>query len=386
MQHDPPDFLLHLLCNHFVVTIRSHRAICIFSKLWENVDHLLQAAFFQKCISAGKHPAGSCCYEGWSLLLNYCAFLVQKAQKTPPPKISEEVYRQKPGNFPGIQPGCFYPSSTRVFSCLINFWDSPRTTYSAWCCGWRGLKCALNCRSSPLAKVMATRGEQHKALQQPSWHLQGRRRARLCPWWAMMPSRANSHHHLIKAAHSPKQVLYSGKSCCFDLYGNWKLMLISSSFLVCLKVSKWWNICIYIREDTAMALLRVHPCILLHIAGDRFEREKWVCCHFSYVISQNTLQILIDSIISKCPQTWVVLWAHKTKSLFSAAEFKKILFVSDKLVYSYILERQTKDWQCSEERKFIRKLRYYLDSACYLIFLFLLFPQAWWMPVEVKEF
>lgn len=87
-----------------------------------------------------------------------------------------------------------------------------------------------------------------------------------------------------------------------------------------------------------MVLLWVHPCILLHIAGDRFEREEWVWCHFSYDNSQNTLQILIDSIILKCPQTWAGLWAHKTESLFSPGEFKKILFVSDKLVYSYILE------------------------------------------------
>lgn len=42
----------------------------------------------------------------------------------------------------------------------------------------------------------------------------------------------------------------------------------------------------------------------------------------------------------------------------------------DKLVYSYILERKTKDCQCSKERKFIRKGRYYLNPACLLSFLF----------------
>lgn len=138
-------------------------------------------------------------------------------------------------------------------------------------------------------------------------HLQRRMTVRLCLSTAMMPSRTNSHQHLIKVAYFPKQVFYLEKSCCFDLYGNWKLMLISNSFLMCLKVSKWWNICIYIREDTSMALLWVHPSILLRIAGDHFERKKWVCCHISHDISQNTFQILIDTIISKCPQTQVVL-------------------------------------------------------------------------------
>lgn len=50
------------------------------SKLWENVDHLLQAAFHQKCMSVGKHLAGSCHYEGWSLLL--LCFFWYKKQRT----------------------------------------------------------------------------------------------------------------------------------------------------------------------------------------------------------------------------------------------------------------------------------------------------------------
>lgn len=97
-----------------------------FPKLWEN--RLFQAAFCQKCISVRKHPAGCCCYEGWSLLLNYCDFLVQKEENTQLPMISEEVFWWKPAYFPGIQPNCFHPSLTRVFSCPINFWDSPSTT------------------------------------------------------------------------------------------------------------------------------------------------------------------------------------------------------------------------------------------------------------------
>lgn len=79
---------------------------------------------------------------------------------------------------------------------------------------------------------------------------------------------------LIQIAYFPKQILYLEKSYFFDLYGNLKLILISNSFPICLKVSKWWNICIYIKEDTVMALLWVHPCILLHIAGDHREKRK----------------------------------------------------------------------------------------------------------------
>lgn len=80
---------------------------------------------------------------------------------------------------------------------------------------------------------------------------------------------------------------YLEKSYCFDLYGSWKLLLICNSFPMCLKVSKWWNICIYIREDTVMALLWVHPSILLHIAGDHFERKKMsVLPHFLWYLTE----------------------------------------------------------------------------------------------------
>lgn len=138
-----------------------------FSRLWEDVDHLLQAAFYHKCISVGKHPAGFCCYEGWSLLPNYCAFLVQKIENTQMPMISEEVFRWKPGYFPGIQPGCFHPSLTTVFSCPIKFWDFPRITCTVWCSDQRGPKCALNCGSSPLAKVMVMMFNPHHQFPSP---------------------------------------------------------------------------------------------------------------------------------------------------------------------------------------------------------------------------
>lgn len=276
MQCDLPDFLLHLLCNHLVVAIQVPESNTHF---FPNFGKMLFISFRllstrNASVQVGKHPAGSYCSEGWSLLLNYCAFffLVQKAENAQLPMISEEAFRWKPVYFPGIQPDCF--NQGIFMPCqLLGFPQKNVIGLTQWP---KKTKTCFKLHKFSPCRGDSDRGEQHKALQQPPWNLQGRRRGRLCLWWAMMPSRANSHHHLLKAAYSPKQALYSGKSCCSDLYGSWKLILISSSFLMCLKVSKWWNICIYIREDTGMALLWVHPCILLHIAGDRFEREEWV--------------------------------------------------------------------------------------------------------------
>lgn len=112
-------------------------------------------------------------------------------------------------------------------------------------------------------------------------------RARLCLLSAVVPSRTGSYHHLIQVAYFSERVLYLEKSYCFDLYGSWKLLLICNSFPMCLKISKWWNICIYIREDTVMALLWVHPSILLHIAGDDFERKKMsMLPHFLWYLTE----------------------------------------------------------------------------------------------------
>lgn len=103
-------FLTFCSISSAIILLWPFKEQYFFPKLWEN--RLFQAAFCQKCISVGKHPAGCCCYEGWSLLLNYCDFFGTKRRE----HTATNDFR---GGF--LMKTCIFSRhSTKLFSPILN--------------------------------------------------------------------------------------------------------------------------------------------------------------------------------------------------------------------------------------------------------------------------